>query len=262
VDGEDDAPEGVVRVRAPNPSPLTLDGTNTYILGDWVVDPGPADPSHLDSVLDAVSDRASRGMRLAGIVVTHDHPDHAEGASELAERAGGVPIVRPGGGEHLGPFEAIATPGHSPDHVCLLAKRILFTGDTVLGAGSVFIGPGEGSLAAYLDSLRRLRRLDLDVICPGHGPFVWRPHEKLDEYIEHRLERERLLLEALAAGTRTTDALLDAAWSDVPPALRPAAALTLEAHLDKLASEGRLPEGVERRGGGRARRTSPGAGGR
>jgi glyoxylase-like metal-dependent hydrolase (beta-lactamase superfamily II) len=246
VDGEDRSPEGVVRVRAPNPSPLTLDGTNTYIVGDWVVDPGPADPSHLDRVFDAVSDTVSGETRLAGIVLTHDHPDHAEGASGLAERAGGAAIVRPGGGERVGPFETIATPGHSPDHVCLVAGPALFTGDTVLGEGSVFIGPREGSLAAYLDSLRRLRRLAVEVICPGHGPFVWTPHQKLDEYIEHRLERERQLLDALAAGARTTDELLDAAWSDVPASLRPAAALTLEAHLDKLATDGRLPEGVER----------------
>ena len=146
----------------------------------------------------------------------------------------------------MGPFEALATPGHSRDHVCLLAGPVLFTGDTVLGEGSVFVGPGEGSLADYLASLRRLRDLDVEVICPGHGPFVWRPREKIDEYIEHRLDRERRLLDALARGARTTAELLDAAWDDAPPELRFPATLTLEAHLDKLAAEGRLPEGVER----------------
>jgi glyoxylase-like metal-dependent hydrolase (beta-lactamase superfamily II) len=121
--------------------------------------------------------------------------------------------------------------------------RVCFTGDTVLGTGSVFIAPGEGSLSAYLDSLRRLRELDLEVLCPGHGPYVWDPRAKLDEYIEHRRDRERRLLEALADGLRGTDELLDRVWSDAPAELRPAAALTLEAHLEKLAEEGRLPQG-------------------
>ena len=133
--------------------------------------------------------------------------------------------------------------------MCLLLGRILFTGDTVLGSGSVFISPGEGSLSAYLESLRRLRALDLEVLCPGHGPFVWDPAGKLDEYISHRLERERLLLEALAAGARTEDELLDRAWADAPAPLRPAAALTLRAHLGKLAEEGRLPADLDRIGG-------------
>src|SRR5207253_6151071 len=137
-------------------------------------------------------------------------------------------------GESVGPFRALATPGHSPDSVCLLIGRICFTGDTVLGSGSVFIAPGEGSLSAYLHSLRRLRDLDLEVICPGHGPYVWDPAAKLDEYIEHRLERERRLLEALDAGLRTRDELLDSAWSDAPTALREFAGLSLASHLEKL----------------------------
>jgi glyoxylase-like metal-dependent hydrolase (beta-lactamase superfamily II) len=122
--------------------------------------------------------------------------------------------------------------------------RVCFTGDTVLGSGSVFIAPGEGSLSAYLDSLRRLRALDLEVLCPGHGPFVWDPAAKLDEYISHRLDRERRLVEALDSGLRGEDELLDAAWSEVPEELRGAAALTLRAHLEKLREEGRLPPGV------------------
>lgn len=240
---DDRAPDGVVRVRAPNPSPLTLDGTNTYVVGGWVVDPGPDDDGHLDRVSDTVS-RAAPDGSAEGIVLTHDHADHAEGAPALAVRLGGVPVVRPGEGDDVGPFRALATPGHAPDHVCLLFGGVLFAGDTVLGQGSVFIGPGEGSMSAYLASLRRLCKLDLQTLCPGHGPFVWRPREKIDEYLEHRLDRERWLLEALAAGARTRDQMLDAAWPEVPRALRPAAGLTLEAHLEKLGEEGRLPEGV------------------
>jgi glyoxylase-like metal-dependent hydrolase (beta-lactamase superfamily II) len=238
----DRVPDGVVRVRAPNPSPLTLDGTNTYLAGGWVIDPGPDDPVHLDAVVAAAGDGG-----IEGVVLTHGHPDHAEGAPSLAARAG-VEVVRPAGGEVVGPFEVIATPGHAPDHVSLLFGRVLFAGDTVLGEGSVFVGGGDGSMAAYLDSLRRLRALELDAICPGHGPVVWDPYAKLDEYLAHRLDRERRVLEALGAGARTRDEVLDRAWSEVDldavPYLRMAAGLTLDAHVEKLAGEGRLPDGL------------------
>jgi glyoxylase-like metal-dependent hydrolase (beta-lactamase superfamily II) len=232
---EERHPDGIARVRAPNPSPMTLDGTNTYVVGGWVVDPGPDDPAHLHAVLDAADGE------IDGIALTHTHPDHSEGAARLAELAGGVPVRLPVEGDRLGPLTAIATPGHTPDHVSLLAGGACFAGDLVMGQGSVFIMPGEGSLSAYLDSLRRLRALDLDVLCPGHGPYVWEPAAKLDEYVAHRLERERLLLAALDAGARRDDDLLDRAWADVGPELRPVAALSLHAHLDKLREEGRLP---------------------
>jgi glyoxylase-like metal-dependent hydrolase (beta-lactamase superfamily II) len=236
----DPDPDGVVRVRAANPSPMTLDGTNSYVVAGWVVDPGPNDPAHLDALL------AAAGGTIEGIVLTHGHADHAEGAEPLARMAGGVPVVRPAEGARPGPFTVLATPGHTADHVSLVAGRLCFTGDTVLGAGSVFIQPGDGSLTAYLASLRRLRDLDLDVLCPGHGPYVHDPKAKLDEYLSHRLDRERRLVEGLAAGARTTDEMLDAGWSEVPEALRPVAAITLDAHLEKLEDEGRLPAGVER----------------
>jgi glyoxylase-like metal-dependent hydrolase (beta-lactamase superfamily II) len=228
---------GVQLVVAPNPSPMTLDGTNTWIVGGWVVDPGPADPGHLERVASAASP-------LEGVVLTHSHGDHAEGASEL----GPDPIL-PSDGDRVGPFSAIGTPGHSTDSVCLLYERVLFTGDTVLGEGSVFISPGEGSLAAYLDSLEKLLELDTEAICPGHGPVVRDPDAKLREYRDHRLEREAKLLAALDAGARTRDELLARAWSEVDfsvsPMLRYAGEATLAAHLEKLGGEGRLPEGVE-----------------
>ena len=234
----DRAPADVVRVRAPNPSPLTLDGTNTYVARGWVVDPGPDDAGHLDAVL-----RAAEGG-IAGIVITHGHPDHDAGAESLAARAGGVEVVRPGEGEEVGPFTALSTPGHAADHVCLVMGRVCFTGDTVLGAGSVFVGSDGGSMADYMASLERLRALDLEVICPGHGPFVWDPRARIEGYLEHRREREQRVLDALAAGARTRDEVLDRAWDDVDfeaaPLLRFAAAATLEAHLVKLRAEGRL----------------------
>jgi glyoxylase-like metal-dependent hydrolase (beta-lactamase superfamily II) len=221
-------------VRAPNPSALTLDGTNTYVVGGWIVDPGPDDARHLEAV------RRAANEGIEGVVLTHGHSDHAGGASKL-----GVEVTLPSDGQVVGPFRALATPGHSPDSVCLVAGRACFTGDTVLGRGSVFIAPGEGSLSAYLRSLRLLRELDLDVLCPGHGPYVWDPAAKLDEYIAHRLDRERRLVSALDAGLRTRDELLDSAWSDAPRELRDFAALSLASHLEKLSEEGRLPEGVE-----------------
>lgn len=237
--GEERIPDGVTRVRAPNPSAFTLDGTNSYIVEGWVIDPGPNDSQHLQAVLEAA------GGAIEGIVITHAHPDHDEGAPPLAELAGGVDIFRPSDGETVGPLTAVATPGHAPDHMALLYGRVAFTGDAVAGVGSSFIDPNGGGLGNYLDALRRLREMDLEALCPGHGPIVNDANAKLDEYIQHRLERERKLLAAFEMGLRDRDDLLDAAWDDVPwhvsPDLRRAAGVTLDAHLDKLRDEGRLP---------------------
>jgi glyoxylase-like metal-dependent hydrolase (beta-lactamase superfamily II) len=231
------AAHGIALVRARNPSPLTLSGTNTWVVGGWVVDPGPALDAHLDAVAVEV---AARGG-AEGIALTHDHADHAEGVRGLLSRVGDVRVVsaREGAvdGDVFGPLLAMALPGHSDDHLAFVAGRAGFTGDAVLGEGSVFV---SGNLAGYLDGLRRLRELDLAVLCPGHGPPVWDVRAKLDGYIAHRLERERRLVEALERGLSGEDELLDAAWSDAPAQLRPAAALTLRAHLEKLRDEGRV----------------------
>jgi glyoxylase-like metal-dependent hydrolase (beta-lactamase superfamily II) len=244
---------------------MTLSGTNTWLTGSpaWVVDPGPSDPGHVERVWQAAQERGG----VAGIVLTHNHLDHSQAVPELRQRSGAplaaatassqarfeepsLPGLEPDvalrDGDEVGPFRVIATPGHSPDHVSLLQGRIVFCGDTVLGEGSVFIPPGGGSLAAYLDSLRRLQKLALDALCPGHGPVVWDPPAKLSEYVSHRLDRERRLVSALERGLRSTAELLDEVWDDAPAELRPAAALTLESHLEKLDQEGRLPNGVER----------------
>jgi glyoxylase-like metal-dependent hydrolase (beta-lactamase superfamily II) len=243
---------GVSRLRADNPGPLTLSGTNTWVLGRdpaYVIDPGPALPAHLDRLLAAIDARGG----LGGIALTHDHADHSEGVAALRERRpaplaagrGEVDVVL-GEGTRFGPLLALSTPGHAPDHFALIYGRVCFTGDAVLGEGSVFIAPDPGALAGSLDGLARLRERDLEVLCPGHGPAIWEPHARLEQYIEHRLQRERLLLAALAEGRRSTVELLDAAWADVPAELRPVAAVSLQAHLDKLEDEGRLPVDVER----------------
>jgi glyoxylase-like metal-dependent hydrolase (beta-lactamase superfamily II) len=243
---------GVQCVKAPNASLFTLGGTNTWLLGSgpaWVIDPGPAIDEHLDAVAAAV---AARGG-AAGIALTHRHADHVGGLDGLRQRLGGPPVAafrgpadaRLADGAEFGPLRAHHVPGHAPDHLVFVAGPVCFTGDAVLGEGSVFVAPGAGGLGAYLDGLRRLGELDLAVLCPGHGPAVWEPRARLEQYVAHREERERRLLAAVDGGARSVEELLDAAWDDVPAALRPAAAVTLGAHLEKLRAEGRLPEGVE-----------------
>jgi glyoxylase-like metal-dependent hydrolase (beta-lactamase superfamily II) len=244
---------GVVGIRAENPGVLTLSGTNSWIVSSepaWVVDPGPDLPEHVSALADELARRGG----LGGIALTHDHLDHSQAVAGLRKRfpaaslAGGRgPVdVTLSDGARFGPLEAVPTPGHAPDHFAFVYDRVGFTGDAVLGEGSVFISPDPGALSSYLDGLARLQRRKLELLCPGHGPPVWDPAAKLDEYIEHRLSRERRLVAALGAGARSVSEMLDAAWDDVPDRLRPLAAVTLAAHLDKLAGENQLPEGVQR----------------
>lgn len=223
----------VARVRADNPSRLTLDGTNTWVLGRdpaWVVDPGPLLAGHLEAVVSVVAGRGGAG----GVLVTHGHADHSEAAEALAERLG-APLSEDG------PLERVPLAGHSEDHVVFVWGDVCCSGDAVLGEGSVFVA---GDMAAYLDGLRALRDRELRLICPGHGPPVRDPRARLDEYLAHREQRERDLLAALRDGVRGDEALLDAAWADAPAPLRGAAALTMYAHLRKLGAEGRLPGDV------------------
>jgi glyoxylase-like metal-dependent hydrolase (beta-lactamase superfamily II) len=243
----------VVAIRAANPGPFSLTGTNSWVIGRapaWLVDPGPALPEHLDALTAELEARGG----LAGIALTHDHYDHSEAVPAIRERFPSAALAAARGevdvlladGDTFGPLEALATPGHAPDHLAFVVGTVALTGDAVLGEGSVFVFPDPGALAGYLDGLRKLRTRDLAALGPGHGPPVLDANAKLDEYIAHRLERERRLVAALGAGLRTTDELLDEVWDDAPAVLRPAAAVTLAAHLDKLEQEGRLLEGVER----------------
>lgn len=243
----------ILRLRAPNAGPLTLSGTNTWVVGrrpTWVVDPGPLLDDHLKRLMAAIDARGG----LGGIVLTHDHRDHAEAVETLLEvhpapLAGGRGEVDVTLAEdaRFGPFQAVSTPGHASDHFALIADGACFTGDAVLGNGSVLITPHPGAMSGYLLALTRLRlREDFNVLCPGHGELVWDARAKLEEYIGHRIDRENRLILALGEGLRTVPELLDAVWPEVPETLRGAATATLAAHLDKLEDDQVLPRGVQR----------------
>lgn len=224
---------------APNTGPMTLEGTNTYLFGSdpcLVIDPGPADESHLDAIRAAASERGGIG----GVLLTHGHEDHSAGAPLLEAE-----LIELSDGESHGTLTALATPGHAVDHLCFITDGVCFSGDLVLGEGFSIVPPDAGSLTSYLDSLQRLREQDLELICPGHGPWVTDPAAMLEEYVEHRMMRERRLLAALERGERSRAALLAEVWDDVPEQLRPAAAMVMQAHLDKLDAEGRLTAELE-----------------
>jgi glyoxylase-like metal-dependent hydrolase (beta-lactamase superfamily II) len=250
----------IARIVAPNPGPMTLEGTNTYLYGSdpcVVIDPGPDHAGHIEAIVVAAAERGGIGA----VILTHGHGDHSDGAAPLAQAAGSdqvsPPILLPTGdvreleprygvstshtsGE--GGLRALATPGHAEDHVVLITgDGVCFSGDLVLGEGSTFVPPDGGSLIAYMNSLRLLQDEEIELICPGHGPWIEDPAAKIAEYVEHREMRERRLLEALERGERSKAALLAEAWADVPENLRPAAAMVMDAHLAKLDAEGRLP---------------------
>jgi glyoxylase-like metal-dependent hydrolase (beta-lactamase superfamily II) len=237
----------ILRIVAPNPGPMTLEGTNTYLYGSdpcVVIDPGSDDAGHLEAIRAAAAERGGIGL----VLLTHSHADHATGAEELDAEA----LLPPGDVSELTRhvwrvssdtgLRAVATPGHAADHVCFLTDDgVCFSGDLVLGLGSTIVPPGGGSLAAYMGSLRLLQGEEIELIAPGHGPWVEDPAAKLAEYVEHREMRERRLLAALERGERSRAALLAEAWDDIPLELLPMAAMAMEAHLEKLEEEGRLP---------------------
>ncbi len=234
-------PIDLERLVAPNPGPMTLEGTNTYVVGRdpaVVIDPGPDDPGHIGRVREAAEARGGIGT----VLLTHDDADHLAGVEPL-----GVPPTRPADGETVAGLTAIATPGHAAEHLCFLlpddGRFACFSGDLILGRGSTIVGPRSlgGSLADYMESLRKLQGLELTVLYPGHGPEVDDPQAKIAEYIAHRQEREDRLVAALGRGERSRAALLDEVWDDVPAELREAAAVAMQAHLEKLEDEGRLP---------------------
>ncbi len=250
-------------VLAPNPSPMTLDGTNTWLVAEpgspsvVVIDPGPDDEGHLRRVL---AEAVAGDRRVARILLTHGHLDHSAGAARLAELTG-APVRAADPARLLGPegladgdvvtaagceLRVVATPGHSADSVCLLlaADDALFTGDTVLGRGTTVIAEG-GHLGDYLRTLEQLRDLteasEVGLLLPGHGPMLADPLGTLDYYLSHRAERLDQVRSALAAGARTAAEIVAMIYTDVDPSLWPAAEWSVRAQLDYLVSRGDDP---------------------
>lgn len=236
-------------ITAPNPGPFTLDGTRTYLLGETaVLDPGPAIQSHVAAICAAMP-------RLATILITHRHGDHAPGAIPL-RKATGARVIAPrnvlddvdrrvAGGETLRigdvDVEVIATPGHTNEHVCYLTSEgDLFTGDTIMGAGTTAIFPPDGHMGDYIRSLRALRARNPKRIHPAHGPTREDAVALIDEYIAHRLERERQVLDAVADGARSLQELRARIYPALDARLHRAAEIQLTAHLIKLREEGAI----------------------
>ena len=250
----------VRRIVAPNGGPFTGAGTNTYLVGIdevAVIDPGPDDKRHIDAIVGA-----SMKERVRWVLLTHTHQDHSPGTARLV-KATGAEVVAFGRrmdkdgavvvdrlidegdtieGTEFG-LEVLATPGHAPDHVCFLLEeeRVLFTGDTVLeGMYSVIHPSRGGDMAAYLSSLGRLEKLRLSRICPGHGDVIEEPRARIQEYVAHRVDREKQVLRALKAGPSRIPELVAAVYAgqDLPPALVEAAGWQVHAQLLKLKAEG------------------------
>lgn len=251
------------RIVAPNPGPFTYTGTGTYIVGRGavaVIDPGPDMPQHIEALLAALD-----GATVRAILVTHTHRDHSPAARPLAN-ATGAPLLgcaphgegrsdatveegadrdyrpdrRLDDGEMVaGPgwtLQALHTPGHTSNHLCfaLAEESALFSGDHVMGWSTTVIAPPDGDMAAYMASLERLAARRDAVLWPTHGPPMRQPHRYLRQLIAHRRGRERAILAILDQGPCRMDNILDALYSDISRALRPAAAMSVLAHLIDL----------------------------
>ncbi|MFE3827669.1 MBL fold metallo-hydrolase [Streptomyces sp. NPDC059092] len=254
-----------VNVLAPNPSPMTLDGTNTWIVSEpgsdlaVVIDPGPLDDVHLKAV---ISTAAKAGKRIALTLLTHGHPDHADGAARFAaltrtevraldpalrlgdEGLAAGDVITTGGME----MRVVPTPGHTSDSLCfhLPADRAVLTGDTVLGRGTTLVAHPDGRLGDYLDSLRRLRSLTVDdgvdTVLPGHGPVLDDAQGAVEFYLAHRANRLAQIETAVENGHRTPAEVVAHVYAGVDRSLWPAAELSVRAQLDYLREHGLIPE--------------------
>lgn len=250
----------VSRLRAPNPSMMTLDGTNGYVVdggnGAWIaIDPGPDIPEHVAAFVEAARES---GARYEAILVTHGHPDHYPAAAPLSRATGAPVYAHPAArfphdrtlaeGERVAAgsatIAALEGPGHAPDHLVFVLEdeRALFTGDVILGRGSVAVAPPNGDMRVYQRTLHRLRDeyADASAIYGGHGPEVRDARAKIDEYIAHRERREAEILAVLARGPATIPAMVETIYRDIDPALWPAAARQILAHLIALERESRI----------------------
>ncbi|MFF1507304.1 MBL fold metallo-hydrolase [Streptomyces sp. NPDC058326] len=250
-----------VNVLAPNPSAMTLDGTNTWLLSEpgsdlaVVVDPGPLDDTHLR---DVIATAEKLGKRIALTLLTHGHPDHAEGAGRFAELTGtAVRALDPAlrlGDEGLGAGDVVTvgglelrvvpTPGHTSDSLSfhLPADRAVLTGDTILGRGTTMVAHPDGRLGDYLDSLRRLRSLTVDdgvhTVLPGHGPVLEDAQGAVEFYLAHRASRLAQVETAVENGHRTAAEVVAHVYADVDRSLWPAAELSVRAQLEYLRERG------------------------
>jgi glyoxylase-like metal-dependent hydrolase (beta-lactamase superfamily II) len=245
---------------------MTGIGNNTWLVDGRVptlIDAGIGRPSHIDRIAERLA-----GRPLACVLVTHGHGDHASGAPTLRARWPAVDIYKRTEGDESGwlpladgdrvpagdgSLTVVHTPGHAPDHVCFWDETAgaLFGGDMVLQGTTVMIPAGRGgSMRAYLSSLDRLARLGPRTVYPGHGPVIERPAELIAEYIRHREMREAQILSCLTEGVTAFDEIIARVYPGLPEAIHPAAKQTIQAHVDKLTEEGRLPK----------RSSSPGVG--
>lgn len=247
----------VRRIVAPNPGPMTGPGTNTYLVGIdevAVVDPGPDDKKHVDAIIGA-----SMKERVRWVVLTHSHPDHAPATARLVKATGaevvafskrepGLDVDRSVGdgdmidGTEFG-LEVLHTPGHAPNHLCLLLEeeRVLFTGDVILGDMYSVVSPTNGGdMALYLEQLKRLKRLRISKIAPGHGDVIEEPKTVIDDYLKHRATREKQILKLVKSGPTRISDIVDHLYDDAPDGLREAAAWQVHAHLLKLRAEGKV----------------------
>jgi glyoxylase-like metal-dependent hydrolase (beta-lactamase superfamily II) len=256
----DEIAPGVRRLVARNPGFMTGPGTNTYLLGTQrcaVIDPGPHDPVHIERILEAA------GGRVSAILATHTHPDHSPGVAALAQSTGAEVLGRgaPVHGRQDATFaptrvlndgdvvrvddlalRAIHTPGHASNHLCYLLEGagMLFSGDHVMQGSTVVIGPPDGDMQVYLQSLARLQREPVTRIAPGHGTVIEDAQSEVARLIAHRLQREAKVVERLRrAGRATIDVLVASVYDDVDARLHPVAKGSLLAHLLKLEADGR-----------------------
>ncbi|WP_410814698.1 MBL fold metallo-hydrolase [Micromonospora sp. 067-2] len=248
----DELPSWVTLLRAPNPGPMTLDGTNTWVLRapgaeyGVVVDPGPADEGHLAAI-------AAHGP-IGFVLITHGHPDHTEGSARLSELLGGAhvlavdpahtiggePLTEPA--EHLGGFglaiRLLKTPGHTADSVCFLVEhgdeRVVLTGDTILGRGTTVVAHPDGHLGDYLTSLELLSAYRGILALPGHGPALADCAAAADFYLAHRRARLDQVRAAVAAGARTPAEVVAVVYADVDRSLWWAAEWSVRAQLEHL----------------------------
>jgi glyoxylase-like metal-dependent hydrolase (beta-lactamase superfamily II) len=250
-------------VLAPNPGPMTLDGTNTWVLhapGEaqaLVVDPGPDVDAHLRAVLAAVQDR---GARVDQVLLTHGHADHSAGARSFAARSGARSVRALDPAHRLGPeglgdgdvvatgsleVRVVATPGHTSDSLSfvLTSESAVLTGDTVLGRGTTVVAHPDGRLGAYLASLERLRQLAassvVQRVLPGHGPVLDDALAAVEGYLAHRAQRLEEVEAAVAAGAVTARDVVQRVYADVDRSLWPAAELSVRAQLEYLAGRRR-----------------------